>query len=602
MSEQRRREQRLDLTNARRLWRGWIRPRRPKLLQIGAFMLLAAAAAGSIPLLMERAVNEVAQRDISTVWLLAIAIFVLSAVKGAAGYGQTVLMQAISQRVVRDMQTTMLAHLLRSDLALFQATASGRLVSRFIVDARMLHKALVRMQTALLREVWTALILAGAMVYLDWRMSLAVFIFFPACLWPILAAGRRFKKLARASAEEMGTLAVLLGEVFNGMRLIKAFRLEAHMAARAGVSIARIENLLRSQVKRSALLPAFTAAIIGLAIATVLIYGALVAMPEGESLGRITGFLAAFFMAFQPLRNLGSLQGQLQDGLVAVERMFALLDVAPKLVDRPGARPLAISAGEIRFEQVRFTYEGGAGALQGLELMIPAGKTVALVGASGAGKTTALNLIPRFFEPQSGRVLIDGQDVSEVTLDSLRSVISLVSQDSMLFDDSVRANIAFGRLDASEAEIRSAAIAAAAHEFIEALPQGYDTMIGERGVRLSGGQQQRLAIARAILKNAPILLLDEATSALDTESEQQVQEALDRLRRSRTTLVIAHRLSTVVAADWIYVIDHGQVVESGTHEQLKAKNGTYARLARLQFRDYASDEPAELGPVARTRA
>lgn len=598
----RRREHHLDWSNARRLWRGWIQPRWPKLLQIGAIMILAAAATGSLPLMIERAVNQIAQRDIGGVWVVAVGILLLSVVRGAAGFGQTVMMQSISQRVVRDMQTAMVAHLLRSDLSLFQATASGRLVSRFIIDARLLNKALVRIQNVLLREIWNALILAAAMVYLDWRMSLAVFIFFPACVWPILAAGRRFKKLARASAEEIGTLSVLLGEMFTGMRLIKAFRLEAHMAERAGKSIVRIESLIRSQVRRAAMLPAFTEVLIGMAIGTILVYGALVATPDGDSLGRIPGFLAAFFMAFQPLRNLGSLQGLLQDGLVAVERMFAVLDVAPKMVDRPGARPLAIGAGEIKFERVSFTYDGGAGALRGLDLVVPAGKTVALVGASGAGKTTALNLIPRFFEPQSGRVLIDGQDVTAVTLDSLRSAISLVSQDATLFDDSVRANIAFGRLDASEAEIHAAAAAAAAHDFILALPQGYDTVIGERGVRLSGGQQQRLAIARAILKNSPILLLDEATSALDTESEQQVQEALDRLRRDRTTLVIAHRLSTVIAADWIYVIDQGHVIESGTHEQLKAKNGAYARLARLQFRDTAPGEPAEIGAVARTRA
>ena len=582
-----------------RLWRDWVKRRWPKLVQAGAFMIVAAAATGAQPLLIERAVNQLALRDLGELGLLALAIFGLSLIKGGAGYGQAVLIQVLGLRVVKDLQTAMFAHLMRSDLAFFHDTASGRLVSRFIFDVNLLRGAVGRALTALLREVWTAIVLLGAMFYLDWRMALAVFAIFPLSIWPIFAIGRRLKGLARVVQEEQGGLSALIGEAFSAMRLIKAYRLEGYEEARTEARVSRIERLNRKLVNRRAILPAIMEVLVGFAVAAILLYGALAIVPDEGSLGRITGFLAAFFMAFAPIRSLGTIHAQMQEGLAAADRIFALLDTPLRQVDRPDARALAITAGEIRFEQVRFAYAGGAGALDGLDLVVPAGKTVALVGASGAGKTTALNLIPRFFEAQGGRVLIDGQDVTTVTLASLRGAISLVSQDVTLFNDSVRANIAFGRLDAGDAEIRAAAAAAAAHTFIEALPQGYDTVVGERGVKLSGGQKQRIAIARAILKDAPILLLDEATSALDTESERQVQEALDRLRLNRTTLVITHRLSTVLGADMIHVLDHGRVVEAGTHHQLKAEGGHYARLVRLQFREHAAEAAAEAGERAR---
>ncbi len=306
--------------------------------------------------------------------------------------------------------------------------------------------------------------------------------------------------------------------------------------------------------------------------------------------------MTALLLAYLPMMPLANLTANLQEGLAAAQRIFAVLDIEPEIRDAPGARPLAIAGGEIRFEAVRFTYPNGGAALSGVDLVVPAGKTVALVGASGAGKSTVLNLIPRFYDTGSGRVLIDGMDVRRVTLASLRGAIALVSQEVSLFDDSVRGNIAYGRFGAAEAEIVAAAKAAAADDFIRALPQGYDTLVGEQGVKLSGGQRQRVAIARAMLKNAPILLLDEATSALDTESERQVQAALKTLMHGRTTLVIAHRLSTVLDADLIYVVDAGRVVESGTHAELLARGGAYQRLYALQFADEPA--PAEIGARA----
>jgi subfamily B ATP-binding cassette protein MsbA len=323
------------------------------------------------------------------------------------------------------------------------------------------------------------------------------------------------------------------------------------------------------------------------AVALVILYGGHQVLSGTRTPGAFFSFITALLLAYQPLKVLASLNINLQEGLAAAHRIFTVLDVEPEIREAPGAAPLAIKGGEIRFDNVRFAYKDGALALDGATFTVPAGKTVALVGASGAGKSTILNLIPRFYDVDRGAVTIDGTNVREATLASLRAAVALVSQEVSLFDDTVRANIAYGRFGASEAEIVAAAKAAAADEFIRALPQGYETTVGEHGLKLSGGQRQRIAIARAMLKNAPILLLDEATSALDTESERQVQAALRTLMRGRTTLVIAHRLSTVVDADLIHVIDGGRVAETGTHAELLRQDGIYARLYALQFADQA---------------
>jgi subfamily B ATP-binding cassette protein MsbA len=323
----------------------------------------------------------------------------------------------------------------------------------------------------------------------------------------------------------------------------------------------------------------------GVAAAFIIFYGGYQVIAGTTTPGTFFSFMAALLLAYQPLKSLANLNTALQEGLAAAERIFALMDAEPTIVDRPGAGRLRVSRGEVRFEGVSFAYAEGAPALEDVDLVAPAGAVVALVGPSGAGKSTLINLIPRFFEARLGRVTIDGVDIREVTLESLRGALALVSQEATLFDDTVRANIAYGRLGASDDDIVAAAKAAAAHNFIRALPQGYDTMVGEHGVKLSGGERQRVAVARAMLKDAPILLLDEATSALDAEAERQVQGALKRLMQGRTTLVIAHRLATVLEADRIYVIDGGRVVESGRHAELLAKGGLYARHHALQFAD-----------------
>src|SRR5437764_597569 len=373
------------------------------------------------------------------------------------------------------------------------------------------------------------------------------------------------------------------GQTVQGVRHVKAYGMEEYEERRAAGLIERIYALVdRANRTRSRATPMMEA-LGGAAIAVVILYGGQQVISGARTPGAFFSFITALLLAYQPVKALAILNANLQEGLAAAQRVFQVLDIEPAIRDRPGARPLRIETGEVRFEGVRFGYHPGAVALDDISLTVPGGGTVALVGPSGAGKSTMLNLIPRFYDVDQGAISIDGQDVRAVTLESLRASIALVAQEVSLFDDTVRANIAYGRFGASQSDIEAAAAAAGADRFIRELPQGYDTLVGEHGVLLSGGQRQRLAIARAMLRDAPILLLDEATSALDSESERQVQAALRSLMRGRTTVVSAPRLSTVIGADLICVLDRGHIVETGRHAQLIARNGLYARLYETQF-------------------
>ena len=568
-----------------RIWRDWIRKYVEQVVLGSLLMAAAAAATGLYPMIVETAVDKLSARDRELLWLVPPAIIVVTLIKGSAAYGHSVITARLALRVIADMQRAMFAHLMRADLGLFHDTSTGRLVSRFVNDVNVLREALSKALTGMVLDTLTLIALVGAMFYLDWLLAVVVFFVFPLSVWPIVRIGRRLRGVSANTQEEMGQLTGLLTEAFAGARLIKSFRMEDHQTERANVVIENVMRLINKAVRGRARLYPILETLSGTAVAAVLAYGAMTIVLGEGSLGALTGFLTALFMAYQPMRRLGNLNASLQEGLASAQRIFALLDQPPQIIDAQNARPLIVTAGEIYVDSVAFAYEGGRPALRGIDLIAPAGKTVALVGPSGAGKTTVLNLIPRFYDLSHGRVTIDGQSIKSVTIASLRQQIALVSQDVTLFNDTVRANIGFGRPGADDAAIVAAAKVAAADDFIGELPEGYDTIVGDRGVKLSGGQQQRIAIARAMLKDAPILLLDEATSALDTESERQVQLALDRLRRGRTTLVIAHRLSTVAAADLIYVLDDGRVVESGTHGELQKRGGLYERLCRLQFQD-----------------
>jgi subfamily B ATP-binding cassette protein MsbA len=418
---------------------------------------------------------------------------------------------------------------------------------------------------------------------------------FPLAVLPIVKIGRRMRKVSTNTQEQLGAFTALLSETFQGARHVKAYGMEAYEKSRAAKVIEDVYRLACKAARTRSLSHPIMESLGGIAILLVILYGGSQVITGTRTTGQLFSFITALLLAYEPMKRLAQLNANLQEGLAAAARVFDMLDAPAAIVDAPDAQPLAIRGGAIRLERVRFAYRAGekdAPALNGISIDIPAGKRIALVGASGAGKSTVLNLIPRFYDVGEGRVTVDGQDVREVTLASLRANIALVAQEMDLFDDTVRANIAYGRVGASEAEIVAAARAASAHDFITRLPQGYDTMVGGRGLKLSGGQRQRIAIARAMLRDAPILLLDEATSSLDTESERQVQDALRALMRGRTTVVIAHRLSTVVDADLIYVLDGGRVIESGSHGELLARGGAYARLYAMQFADQSEAKPA----------
>jgi subfamily B ATP-binding cassette protein MsbA len=515
--------------------------------------------------------------------VIAVAAALLAIVKGFADYGDTVLMSRVGQRVITDVQAALYARLIRADLSYFNANASGTLISRFTNDVLLLRNAAANALAAIGKDAVTVVFLMALMFYQDWLLALASCFVFPAAIRPIVRIGRRMRRVSANTQIEVGQLSTLLNQTFQGARHVKAYGMEAYEEGRAAALFERIFRLVdRANRTRSRASPLMEA-LGGAAVAVVIAYGGYQVISGARTPGAFFSFIAALLLAYQPLKAIANLNASLQEGLAAAQRIFEVLDTEPQIKDLPGTRPLAVTGGEIRFENVRFGYQPHAVALDDVTLTVPAGSTVALVGPSGAGKSTVLNLIPRFYDVSSGSIAIDGQDVRSVTLASLRGSLALVAQESSLFDDTVRANIAYGRLSASDDEIEAAAAAAGAGQFIAELPEGYDTLVGEHGTRLSGGQRQRIAIARAMLKDAPILLLDEATSALDNESERQVQAALRRLMQGRTTLVIAHRLSTIVSADMICVMDRGRIVESGKHSQLLARGGLYARLYETQF-------------------
>jgi subfamily B ATP-binding cassette protein MsbA len=569
-----------------RLARDFMRPHGKRIVLAFLLMGLAAGSTAGRAWLMQPVLDRIfVAREGSLLLLIAGAALALAVGKGLADYGATVLMTRVGQRVIADVQIALFARLMRADLAYFHANPTGTLISRFTSDALLLRNAAANVIAGIGKDAVTVVFLIGVMFYQDWLLALVSFFIFPLAIRPIVGIGRRIRRVAANTQAEIGQFTTLLSQTFQGARHVKAYGMEEYEQRRAVGLIERVFALIDRNTRTRSRASPMMETLGGTAIAVVILYGGHQVISGARTPGALFSFITALLLAYQPLKSLANLNASLQEGLAAAQRIFEVIDIEPMIRDMPAARPLRVAGGEIRFDNVRFGYVPGIPAIDGISLTIPAGRTVALVGPSGAGKSTLLNLIPRFFDVAAGSISIDGQDLRSVTLASLRRAIALVAQEVSLFDDTVRANIAYGRFGASEAEIEEAARAAAADAFIRELPDGYDTLVGEHGVRLSGGQRQRIAIARAMLKNAPILLLDEATAALDSEAERQVQRALNTLIRGRTTLVIAHRLSTIQRADLICVMNRGQIVETGRHAELLAQGGLYARLYAMQFAD-----------------
>ncbi len=564
-----------------RLWREHIRQHGGRLLLVLLLTALMAGLTAVYPVVIQRALSMFEAHDSRILYQIPALVLAITSAKAAAQYGQTVLVQQLVLLVIRELQERMFAQLVRADLTRLEREAPAALAARFTTDATTVREALIRAVNAI-GDVVTVVGLVGTMFYLDWEFSLIAALLYPLAAIPIQRVGKRVRRASGGMQERMGETATLLHESFTQARTVRAYRLEDSERRRAD---AMFQSLYRSLLKMNrsrARVDPFLEVLGGAAVAAVLGFAGWRAANGGNTLGDFTGFVAALLLASRPVRALGALNAALQEGMAGLVRVFGVIDEPAEILDRPGAQALPTGHGHLCFQAVRFIYPDGRVGLDGLTFEAQPGLTVALVGASGAGKSTALTLIPRLKDVSGGAILLDGADIRSVAIASLRDAIAYVGQDVMLFDDTVGANIAMGRPRASETEIWDAAEAAAAAGFIRALPEGMATRVGTGGQRLSGGQRQRVALARALLRDPRVLLLDEATSALDAESEAAVQLALTRLRSGRTTIIVAHRLSTVRDADLVIAMADGRAVEQGTHADLMAADGLYARLVRTQ--------------------
>jgi ATP-binding cassette, subfamily B, bacterial MsbA len=553
----------------------------PHLVVAVAFMLLYSAIESSVPFLIKFAIEQVSSKAASELPLVVGLALSLALLRGGIGFIAGYLNDWIGQRVVTDLRNEVTAHLQRLDLTFFNRQRAGQIVSRVTADVTLVRSSVTDAVRSIFQDTTTLIGLVVAAFVMDWVLALLAMAVFPIAAVPLRVFSKQQRQNSRRQQEAAARLNAMLHENVQGNRVVKLFGQEAYEAGRFHDQDEKIFRLfMRSSRVRQ--IPV-TEVLAGLAVAGIIWYGGARVIADRNAAGSFFAFLATVALLFEPFKKLVRTNYTIQQGIAGAERVFGLLDRTPQIVDRPGAVELRGIGQGIEFDGVWFEYEAGAPVLRDIDLRIPVGKVVALVGMSGGGKSTLSDLIPRLYDVTRGRITVGGIDVRDLTLHSLRAHIAVVAQFTFLFNDTVRANIAYGATDASPEAIVAAAHAANAHDFIMALPKGYETPIGDLGVRLSGGQRQRLAIARAILKNAPILILDEATSALDTESEGLVQEALERLMVHRTTLVVAHRLSTVRRADRIVVVVHGQIVESGTHEELLARGRDYRKLYELQF-------------------
>jgi len=546
-------------------------------------MLLVSGITALLAYLVKPFLDDVFfKKNLRMLYVLPPLLVALYAAKGSLSFFHTYQMHYIGLRIVTRLRDQLFRHLQQQPHAFFDREATGVLMSRVVYDVLLLQDSVSRVITSFFKDSFTLIGLTAVIFYQDWQLALIALLIFPPAAYIIVRFGRRLRGLARESQKSVARLNQLLQENFTGQRIVKAFAREDFEAERfksANEHFRRVQMKLRIMRELSSPVMELLGAV---GMAVIISYGGYHVIQGTTTPGTFFSFLAALLMLYAPIRGLSSAQNSIQEALAAAQRVFSVLDLEPGIMDRAGARVLPPLSRNIVYRHVSFSY-GGNTVLTDIDFTVTKGDMVALVGPSGAGKTTLLNLLPRFYEVTAGTILVDGVDLREVSLASLRAQIGVVTQQTILFNETVRYNVAYGRLDATEAEIIQAIRAAHAYDFVMALPRGLDTVIGEQGICLSGGERQRLAIARALLKDPPILILDEATSSLDSESEREVQQALDRLIEGRTTLVIAHRLSTVRHAHRLVVVDGGRIVETGTHDELLRMDGLYKRLYDMQF-------------------
>ena len=569
----------------KRLIKEHVRPYFGKMFIAAICMAIVAAATATNAWLMQPVLDEVfLNKNTQLLLLVPIVVMTIAIVKGLASYGESIFMEYSGEKIISDIRYRLFSHLMNADLNFFHKNSSGKLISRFTYDVGLLRASVSTALTGIAKDSMTLIFLVALMFYQDWFLAIIAFFVFPAAVLPILYIGRRIRKISTSTQIEIGSFASLLSQIFQGARYVKAYTMQKYEKRRAKKIIDDLFNLIYKSVRIRSRTRPILETLGGIAIALVIFYGGSKVISGATTPGTFFSFITALLMAYQPLKRLANFNINIQDGLAAADRIFNLLDQKPEITDLPNAKEYIHKKGEIEFKKVKFSYGSKTShALNEINLKIPGGKTVALVGKTGAGKSTILNLIPRFYDTQSGEIIIDKKNIKNYKAHTLRKKMALVSQEVTLFDDTIRANIAYGNPNSTEKQLYEAAKKADAHEFITSFKDGYKSVVGEHGIQLSGGQRQKIAIARAILKNAPILLLDEATSSLDSGSEKDIQKSLKKLMKNKTTLVIAHRLSTILDANLIYVIDDGRVLEKGSHKTLMKNKSLYSKLYKLQF-------------------